>query len=371
MISATLNKEHVISLQMHMTVRGAWSATVNVASDNQLSVGAAVELVLHEEIWVARVTRTEIFGERLLVQLTGGPYDWCEVREVKHYTATTAATVLKDLGIKTDKPATSRLDFWTRNPGTTGTALESLAQKLGVPWKVNPDGTVQLREPDAPQEIDKEAAMELNREPTRGLVNMAPETDAVRPGQTVNGDVIGDVIYEIGDTARLIYYTDPRGTWRESLHRIIRYITRDSIFLGQYSCLVVSQGADGSLDLQPDDIRIRAQGLQKIPIRHGLPGCKVEVIPGGRVLLAFDGGDPSKPYAALWHEGVVKSVKIGGTGAEVPVVLDDLLQAKFASIETALLLHIHTSATPASPTTPPVGLVFPPLPFASQFLFSR
>lgn len=38
-----------------------------------------------------------------------------------------------------------------------------------------------------------------------------------------------------------------------------------------------------------------------VVLRHGLPGWHVEVPAGTRVMVGFDNGDPSKPFAALWE----------------------------------------------------------------------
>jgi hypothetical protein len=102
---------------------------------------------------------------------------------------------------------------------------------------------------------------------------------------------------------------------RESLAKFIRWVTRNTKYLGTYACTV--QGQSGNLlDLLPDDESIAGKGLSGVSIRHGLPGCTVSVRTGARVLLAFENGDPTKPYAALWSEGDITSVSLGYGGAK-------------------------------------------------------
>jgi hypothetical protein len=104
---------------------------------------------------------------------------------------------------------------------------------------------------------------------------------------------------------------------RESLATFIRWVMRDTRYLGTYACTV--QGQVGNLlDLLPDDEELAGRGLSGVPIRHGLPGCTVSVRTGARVLLAFEGGKPTEPYAALWDSGSVISVEFEG-GLSAPV----------------------------------------------------
>lgn len=67
-----------------------------------------------------------------------------------------------------------------------------------------------------------------------------------------------------------------------------------------YPCRVVSQNADGTLELKPDTDKM-GPGLSRVPIRLGLPGVAVKVKAQARVLLGFEGGDPQRPVATLWE----------------------------------------------------------------------
>lgn len=98
------------------------------------------------------------------------------------------------------------------------------------------------------------------------------------------------------------------------LAKFIRWVMRDATYLGQYVCEVQGQDADGLLALLPDDAKVRGNGLGAVPIRHGLPGCKVFVKSGARVLLGWENGDPAKPFASLWSDDqdVVQHVELPG-----------------------------------------------------------
>lgn len=100
---------------------------------------------------------------------------------------------------------------------------------------------------------------------------------------------------------------------RAALERIIDFVARDRLYLRTFECTVERQADDGTLDLVPDDERIRGTGgLQGVPIYHGLPGVTVTVVQGARVLLQFVGGDPSKPFASLWRSGDIEQISFNG-----------------------------------------------------------
>lgn len=333
-----LNREPVLAASVHFPMNGAWSAELSVASDAEHAVGDTVTLTILDQDFVARVVRAGVFADRLSIRLTGGPNDWGQPVEAKHYRNVTSGRVLSDLGLTLSTPSELALAFWTRAPGTVGMAVQSLAQYMAQNWRVLPNGQVLLTS-EAPAPVEDPEAVELGRDPGRGMVQLAPERATVLPGGTFGADTIGDVVYNLSDDGvRCVYYTEGRATLRGSLERLIRWITRDTIYLTLYSATVIRQAADGTLDLLPDDLRIQSAGLQGVPIRHGLPGVTVTVPAGERVLLGFDSGDPARPYAALWHAGQVTSVQVGGSE---PVALASAVEAQLAALKEAI-----SAATP-------------------------
>jgi hypothetical protein len=327
-----LNREPVLTASVHLPMNGAWSAELSVASDAVYAVGDAATLTILDLDLTARIVRTGIFADRLSVRLTGGTVDWGQVVGAKHYRTTNADQVISDVGVTLANGLNVDLPFWTRAPGTVGSSVQAIARYLNVNWRVQPNGQVRMAAED-PQSVDPEA-VEIGRDPARGIVQLAPDTAAVLPGVLVGSDQVGDVVYNLTeDGIRCVYYTEARATLRGSLERLVRWIMRDTIYLCMYSATVVRQAADGTLDLLPDDLRLQSAGLQGVPIRHGLPGVTVEVPAGERVLLGFDSGDPARPYAALWHEGQVSAVRIGGTE---PVALASGVQTQLETLKNAI-----------------------------------
>lgn len=330
-MTVQLNNDPAISLSLHLPLNGAWSAELAVATDADYAVGDQVTLTVLDLDLVGRVVRAAQFADRLSIRLTGGTAEWGQAVGVKHYRNATADQVVSDVGLTLANGLNVNLAFWTRAPGTIGSTIQAIAQYLATTWRVLPNGQIRVAA-ESPVVVDPQA-VELGRDPARGIVQLAPDTAAVVPGVQVGDDIVGDVVYNLTDDGvRCIYYTEARATLRGSLERLVRWVMRDTIYLTTYSAKVIRQAADGTLDLLPDDIRLQSSGLQGVPIRHGLPGVTVEVPAGERVLLGFDSGDPARPYAMLWHEGQVTKVRIGGTEAvalasKVEAQLDALKQA--------------------------------------------
>ena len=81
-------------------------------------------------------------------------------------------------------------------------------------------------------------------------------------------------------------------------------------YLALYPAKVNAQNSDLTLELRPDDARLPDHS--KVPIRHGVPNMQVKVSAGARVLLGFEGGDPSKPVATLWESASVTELVFNG-----------------------------------------------------------
>jgi hypothetical protein len=331
MATVTLNGVPVLSLSLSMPLSGAWSANIELATGAAPDTGAAAFLSLPGQGLEGLVKRSGVFAERAQLRVIGGTVDWETQLPSQNYQNTTVATVLED--------------------------------KLGMNWRVNPDGTVRLRA-EAPETVSNAAALELERDETRGLVTVAVERATVLPGTVVNGDTVGDVLYEAGTDFRCRYRTNGKPGLRGMLEALVRRITRDTLYLGTFLCEVSKQSADGTLDLMPFDQRLRATGLQSVPLRHGWAGVKEMTVPPGElVMLAYDEGKPNKPYAALFNSGKVTkvvldigSLEVGGT---VAVALATLVKSELTRFAAVFDAHVH--AVPALGTSAPTLTLITPV----------
>jgi hypothetical protein len=100
------------------------------------------------------------------------------------------------------------------------------------------------------------------------------------------------------------------------VEKILRAVFGPRIdYLAPYSCVVVAQNGDGTVDIQPDDPRF--PGMQHIPIAYGIPGVAATVVSGARCDLVFLAGDPSKPRVTFWEGGSVTKLTITATNVQV------------------------------------------------------
>ena len=147
----------------------------------------------------------------------------------------------------------------------------------------------------------------------------------------------------------------------KAVKAVVEAFTSKIDYLALYPGEVYSQDADGGLQIFPDNQRIPK--FAGVPLRTAFPQCKVEVPKGTRVLLGFEEGDPSKPYASLWDSkaGSVTLVTLGDDGAAQFVALANLvkneleaIKSEFDSLATYVSGHAHPVViSPPSSSPPP------------------
>lgn len=98
-----------------------------------------------------------------------------------------------------------------------------------------------------------------------------------------------------------------------------------------YPARVVSQSGT-VVDVVVDDARFGS--ITKVPLRTFAPDVVVTVQPNARVLIGFENGKPSEPYASLWQSGAIVSVAIAGSTDKVG--RDSLIMAELNAIATTL-----------------------------------
>lgn len=103
--------------------------------------------------------------------------------------------------------------------------------------------------------------------------------------------------------------------FKASLEAFVSRMIARYDFSALYGCTVISQNGDGTLELKPDSAKL--PGHSRVPIRYGIPGINATVTSGGRAMLGWDGGDPSKPYAIIHDAATLKNLTITASGTVV------------------------------------------------------
>lgn len=147
---------------------------------------------------------------------------------------------------------------------------------------------------------------------------------------------------------------------KDGLMKMVRkfihmYIVDSVDHLAAYQCTVVTQNANGTLELKPDDIRL--PGYSNVPIRYGVPGISATVSNGARILLEFAGGNPQRPIATVWEIASVISltvpanlINLGGASGLQGSGLGANIRTELDTIWTDFLAHTHPVATTGTAT---------------------
>jgi hypothetical protein len=146
--------------------------------------------------------------------------------------------------------------------------------------------------------------------------------------------------------------SDTRSALMAAFGRLVDALTRRVDHLALYPCRVVAQRADGTLDLQAEDPRVGSPA--SIPYRT-LRGLSVEVSAGARVLLGFEGGDPSRPVALLWELGDATVVRVNNGDVKVARDGDDV-SASAAMTAWMTAVNARLAGSPTPPPSPPSTL---------------
>lgn len=308
---------------------GAWAA--DVAVDTETDIAGAVSLVVEGVTLRGAVVRGGVVYGRWSGRVVGGVGGLlAPVAPVAQYTTTLAvalADVLREAGealAATSGDLSTNVTRWHRAAGTAANAVADVARAAGFAWRVLADGTVWVGAETWPAATVSGVEL-LDWRPELGRAELGGDAAAllgILPGQTLTLDAItlraGCVEHRIdAGEIRTVVFAEPAekpsGRFVDALARLVAALTRRVDYLGTFPARVVQQHADGTLDLRPDD-ESRLASCTRVPLRHGLPGVTaVSVAAGTRVRLAFDAGDPARPYAALWDAGNATSLTFNGS----------------------------------------------------------
>ncbi|MEN6535507.1 MAG: hypothetical protein ABFD89_17720 [Bryobacteraceae bacterium] len=254
---------------------------------------------------------TPVLGPRKLVgrvkvKIVGGRGGLKKKLDPKHYSKPAVLTVVRDILADCGEvlssgvdPATldGQIQSWQRGDIPAGRCLTLVLDQLGLIWRVLRDGTIWIGKEEYPA---SSAKFELIDEDwSAGVIEIASDAPDLEPGVTLLDQQIRYVVHDIqsGSLRTSAYLQTPSGL----MDQFLAGVRQEIAYTRLYPSTVVAQNADLTLQLLPDDARMRGTGLDNVRIRHGLPGFEVHVREGARVSLGFDGGNPSMPYASLWE----------------------------------------------------------------------
>lgn len=252
------------------------------------------------------------------------------------------------------------LPAWLVIQASASASLQRLIDVVspGFRWRVLADGTVWVGAESWPSAtVSNSDAMRFD--PVEGSYDLGVEAPFIAPGMNVtgvnlsgtsNGDVgnVGRVEHHIeGGKIRTIVYQDMPQTERgiaAAIGALVDNAVAHVDLFALYEAQVIKQSGN-TVDVQPKDSRL--PGMSGVQLRHGLPAVSVTVAPGAFVLVGWDGGDPSKPYAALWGGGeTLTALSIGALADAVITKLDLTALINAISAATYVPWPLGVAGTP-------------------------
>lgn len=151
-------------------------------------------------------------------------------------------------------------------------------------------------------------------------------------------------------------------TTREIITSIVEALVGPRLDMrAAYPARVVTQHADGTLDVIPDSAKVPS--LTRVPIRYGIPGVTCKVKKDARVLIEFAAGDPDQPFASVWESASVSEVTVKAdvvrlADGDVPFArLGDLVQIKLPTGAAGGTAIVWTSVPDPSPLAVAYGVI--------------
>lgn len=368
-MSATLAGKLVTAFTLTLPRVGLWSADVEVDDDTLLS--GAVDLVVEGRTWRGHVYRGAIELGRGHYRLSASP-SLLGILSPQAWRDTTLLEVLREtalaagLALAPDIGDLSALaTHWHRRSAPGTHTVAAVAEAAGLAWRCLADGTLWcgLDAWDL-QILPAELVELLDASPSVGRFELAGVAALdILPGRAVSLDDHGDVRVGLvehrqhGAALRTVVHSERVedvgvGSGADRLRAVFAAIVRAEMRRVDYHALypasVLSQdGAGGPLDLRPDTNAIAPP--QAVPLRC-VNGVKLTLPAGTRVLLGYEGGDPSKPYATLGPFADVTRFAVNGASTRAAREGDDVTAgAELVAWMASVTAKVNT--LPGTPTT--------------------
>lgn len=311
-LTSSSGPSDVLSGTLTLPLRGVWKAQLELDADE--AVDGAVELALARDdggapqLFKGTVVLGATFEGRGRVIVAGGagkaegPFA-TELAPRNYVAGPTLATIVGDIaedaaeqlaaGVEAELEAT-KLTRWHRALGTAADGLLSLGERIEG-WRILPDGTLWAGAETWPT-ASIEGLYQMGDDGHALVLEVAPEAATLLPGTVVLGKRITRVTYAVGGAFRAtLSYADDLGQEFRQRARWARALGPLSPYDGAHGATVRVQHDDGTVDLECDSAAIG--NVTDVPLRIGISHARVIVDEGTRVRLAFEGGDPEKPYA--------------------------------------------------------------------------
>ncbi|HMJ52398.1 MAG TPA: hypothetical protein VK540_09985 [Polyangiaceae bacterium] len=354
---STVKGKPIMSGELSMPRIGAWHVDIDADAE---TLAGKLTLSFEGVELVGTVLGAGVSGGRLGARIVGGAGGISRDIGVKNYAGsagTKISAVVADIMRETGETLSATSDQsvlgrtlakWERIAGPASHALVNVLDTAGAVWRVLRDGTIWVGMATYPDATVEHVL--IDEDWVNGILTIAPEKADLEPGVTFRGQKIDEVVHRLKPgSLRTEAHIDSVAS---TLNLFLGSIRRQVDLSRQYPGRVSKQNADGTLQVVPDDEKVKGAGLDRVTYYVGLPGSKVKVKAGQRVLLAFEAGDPARPYVAAWQGGAAIEVTIAGPTGLPAARQGDLVAITLTDQVITRLALMFLSSAPGSPTAP-------------------
>lgn len=334
-MSATIRGKDVVGGELTLPLLGVGTASLDVNATD-LPLGAA-QLVYSvggkATTYAGTIVESNAFGGRVKVRFVLGAGKLGNELPALGYGANVpAATVVRDVVVSAgetlaDGVSAELVDLvlptWHRAKGTGNRALQTLAEHLGIGFRLLANGTVWLGKETWPQFT---APFEEKGPDENGVAVYAPKAPDLVPGVNLGGKRVSTVVHSFSGSLRsnvtlLKDATKTTDRAKDAQSAFVKQQIPQLDRMGLYEARVIEQRADGTLDLKCDNPIVG--DCPGTPIWHGLPGVSVTVAAGARVKVGFDSASPTGRFC-LTFKTEAEALSITITADTISLVADDV-----------------------------------------------
>lgn len=298
-------------------------------------------------------------GQAAPPQLTARGYQNCPLSRIL---ADLAADASESLSPTISAQVLSRtIASWPRRKVLASACLDDLARALGLVWRVLQDGTLWLGVPAFTESVVEQPMQLLDdQDPSQSTALYSLLRFGPLPGEAYDGQKVGDAHYRIsasgdglpgpGAFVRL-WWLDAASTELDGGRLIKDFadLVKQCVpvdWLASYSARVVSQSADGTLEVVFDTKLLPPR--KGVPYRTLVDGARLVIDAGARCVVHFDNGQPSNPVADLFDHGLATR---GVARNDDTVKPNTLFLAWISNVQT-LLSALGAPVVPPWPAAP-------------------
>jgi hypothetical protein len=334
----TANGVAIVAGRIMMPLVGVWTADLVLDQPSGSGFDGGTQVTISSTafslVGTVDAERTGDYLDTVHVRLLGGAGGMAKAASPRSYVQPGAFVrdVLNGLMSDSGETLSTRSD-----PSFTGTNLAAWSVFADGPvsqaivvllefvapmlhWRFLSDGSLWFGSETWPSGPGAMPIQILERNPAQNAYELGTESPWIMPGMALeNIGNVSRVEHRItGNKVRSRVWLDSSVSpgLKDAVGSLVAQAMAVVDYHAFYACQLVTQSTDlTTVDISPLGARNQKLlgGLQRVPLR-GIPGVKVQIAPGATVMLGWDGGSPTAPFACLGLPGdTALKVQINGT----------------------------------------------------------